>query len=40
MTRSELEKLADAYQKKAEAAYRTYQETGMTRYASEKGDRK
>lgn len=40
MTRSELEKLADAYQKKAEAAYRAYQETGMTRYDSEKGDRK
>ena len=32
MTRYELEKLADAYQKKAEAAYYNYQETGMTRY--------
>ena len=35
MTRSELEKLADAYQKKAEAAYRAYQETGMTRYETQ-----
>lgn len=32
MTKAELEKLADQYQKKADKAYYDYQETGVTRY--------
>ena len=32
MTRTELEKLANSYEKKAENDYQAYQETGMTRY--------
>ena len=32
MTRAELEKLADSYEKKAENDYQAYQETGLTRY--------
>ena len=32
MTKTELEKLAEKYQKKADSDYRTYQQTGITRY--------
>lgn len=30
MTRKELEKLADGFQKKADTAFQNYQETGMS----------
>lgn len=36
MTKAELEKLAEAYRQKAEAAYQAYQETGMTRYSTQR----
>lgn len=32
MTKTELEKLAEQHQRKADTAFQTYQETGMTRY--------
>lgn len=32
MTKQELERLAERYQAKADEAYYTYQETGLTRY--------
>lgn len=32
MTKAEIEKLAERYQKKADEAYANYQETGITRY--------
>lgn len=32
MTKAELEKLAEQYQRKADTAYQNYQETGITRY--------
>ena len=32
MTKDKLEKLAEQYQRKADAAYENYQETGITRY--------
>ena len=34
MTKVELEKLAEKYQKKADDAFRNYQETGITRYGT------
>ena len=34
MTKVELEKLAEKYQAKADANYRNYQETGITRYGT------
>lgn len=34
MTKAELEKLAEKYQAKADADYRNYQETGITRYGT------
>ena len=36
MTKAELENLVDTYQKKADAGYKTYQETGLTRYDSQR----
>ena len=34
MKKEELMKLADSFQKKADAAFENYQETGMSRYGS------
>ncbi|WP_298069913.1 hypothetical protein [uncultured Mailhella sp.] len=34
LSKKELEQLADRYQKKYEDAFQSYQETGMTRYAT------
>lgn len=36
MTRKDLEVLAEKYQKKADTAYRNFQETGISRYDNER----
>lgn len=38
MTREELEKLADRYQRKADRAFESFQETGIRRYDTERNN--
>lgn len=38
MTREELEKLADRYQRKADRAFESFQETGIKRYDTERNN--